>query len=217
MWYRAAIWNPYEEKIKDLQQGKKRRDSQHGWDISHDSRDFEAEERLVKEYAYGIPNEEAIKAIIELGKIAEVGAGGGYWKAVGDKAIQDGEIIVPDYDDKDFWLAYDKNAGNINSIWRPDRKWSRVHPGDSEVLSKHPDRAALFVWPPHDDPMAFEGLRTHNEAGGDNVAYVGEGRGGCTGDDKFHDLLRGDYDLVNDIEIPHRSGIHDRLYLYNRK
>ena len=51
---------------------------------------------------------------------------------------------------------------------------------------------------------------------GDTVLYVGEGCGGCTGDDNFHERLEDEFELIEEMEIPQWNGIHDWLYHYSR-
>lgn len=52
---------------------------------------------------------------------------------------------------------------------------------------------------------------------GNVVAYVGEGDGGCTADDAFHEILDQLWEEIEDHEIPQWWGIHDRLRIYKRK
>ena len=52
---------------------------------------------------------------------------------------------------------------------------------------------------------------------GKYVIYIGEGYGGCTADDLFHSELKNKYNLINEIYIPQWDGIHDSLYIYEKK
>lgn len=61
--------------------------------------------------------------------------------------------------------------------------------------------------------MAYDYLCQYK---GDTVIYIGEGRGGCTGDDSFHEKLKFEYKLVDVYWIPQHFGIHDQLYIYKR-
>lgn len=67
--------------------------------------------------------------------------------------------------------------------------------------------------------MAADALCQFMDVGGGTVAYVGEGWGGCTGDDLFHGLLseffEEDYDMS--CSVPQWSGIHDSLEVWRRK
>jgi len=53
---------------------------------------------------------------------------------------------------------------------------------------------------------------------GQTVIFVGEGWGGCTGDDLFHDHLSSDFEKVEDYyDLPQWEGIHDYLAVYKRR
>lgn len=82
------------------------------------------------------------------------------------------------------------------------------------MSQQHPDRALGLVWPPYGDKMAAEAL-IHYE--GDIVIYVGEGRGGCTADDTFLELLDENFEMVRRVRIPRWSDIFDDLTIWKRK
>ncbi len=89
-----------------------------------------------------------------------------------------------------------------------------VRPGDASVAGRHPDRVLLLCWPPYDDPMARDALSAY---GGDLVVYVGEPRGGCSGDDAFFDLLDRDWTLEH-LHVPARwEGAYDDVAVYRRR
>jgi hypothetical protein len=90
-----------------------------------------------------------------------------------------------------------------------------VEQGSVEKLAQHRNRALLLSWPPYDKPFAYEALSAFP---GDTLFYIGEGDGGCTGDDAFFRLL---YEEWEEVEYcPDHiswSGIRDYLTLYRRK
>lgn len=71
-----------------------------------------------------------------------------------------------------------------------------------------------MVWPPYATSMAFDTL---NNFKGNLLIYVGEGYGGCTGDDAFHEKLEEEWDLSEEVEIPQWAGINDSLQILCRK
>jgi hypothetical protein len=207
MWYRfAKIWNPYEDEFR-------RTKSRASLDDDEFYGFHPQQERLVQEYAFGIPDEQSIRTLIKYGPIAEMGAGRGYWKAVGDKLMQDED---PDNFDPDFWKAYDLDPEKFLSKFQPGKQWSNVLKGGSKILADYPDRTALFIWPPWGNSMAYEGLKAHSGAGGEKVGYCGE-EYGCTADDKFHDLLNADYEKIDEVFNPRYHALHDKLGIYKRK
>jgi len=152
-------------------------------------------EALVEEYAWAIPNREAIETIVEHGPIVEVGAGTGYWAWCVDQL---GGVVA----------ATDAEP--------PESTYRRVAAYDARrrvnaMVADELDAALLLVWPPYDDPMAADALEAYP---GETVIYVGEGRGGCTADDRFHRLLHEDWELTETVDIPTYLGLHDRLEVW---
>lgn len=150
---------------------------------------------LVQEYAWAIPCREAIFEIAKLGPIIEVGAGTGYWAML---LASVGVDII----------AFDNSL--VGTV-----KQSNVFYGDETFVSLFSTGRNLFLcWPLNDDSMALDIL---SKFAGRYVIFVGEGKGGCTGCEKFHDALEMDFDLVKDVEIPQWFGIHDCLLIWERK
>jgi hypothetical protein len=161
---------------------------------------YKEREKLCKEYSFAVPNQEAIDEICKYSPIIEVGAGTGYWAFLVSK--NGGDII----------------ASDISEIGRNKYKFSaqyyEIIKEDHTIAAKYPDRALLLVWPPYNKPMAYDALMAYQ---GDIVIYIGEDYGGCCADDKFHQELMNNWEIVNDISIPQWSGIHDYLTVYKRK
>lgn len=157
--------------------------------------DFRARTSMVKEFSWAIPNEEAIKLLAQQ-PLVEIGAGNGYWAACIDKA--GGDI-----------LCFDQEP------------WKHLHypvaPGDARKAGDHPDRALFLCWPPYATGMAYQALKAYHEFGGSCVFYAGEGAGGCTGDDQFHEFLEANFQEVQVVRIPQWETIHDNLTAYTRK
>lgn len=168
-------------------------------------RRFLLRDKIMREYSFAIPTREAIEAIVKLGPIVEMGAGIGYWAYL----IQQmgGEVV-----------AYDKYplASKQNPYWldMPIHEWHPVLEGTPEILRNHSDKTLLLVWPDHKTSFASQCLYNF---GGQYVAYIGEGYGGCTGDDKFHQILISEWDLVQEIIIPRWSSNRDCMMIYKRK
>ncbi len=69
-------------------------------------------------------------------------------------------------------------------------------------------------WPPYNNSCSSEALLAFK---GSKVVYIGEYRGLSTGDNNFHHLLAEYWKLIEKIEIPNWTSIHDSVYLYKRK
>jgi hypothetical protein len=146
---------------------------------------------LVGEYSWAVPNEQALLYLSEFEHIIEVGAGNGYWAH-----------------------CIDENGGSVEAtdIAPPDETWYPVEQADAADLSLV-NETVLMVWPPYDERLAADVA----EQQPNHILYVGEPRGGCTGDAAFFTAINGDYGLVAKIDIPSYAGINDDLYHYVRK
>ena len=161
---------------------------------------YTARREYVKAYSWAIPTSEAIKAMA-LVPLVEIGAGTGYWASLVQQA--GGEI----------W-PFDRYLGARNS-YKHTTQWTKVMQGGPGMLKGLSKELNLFLcWPPYAEPMARQCL---NYFQGQYVFYVGEGDGGCTGDDQFHQRLSDRYDLVEEMVLPTWAGIHDSLYVYKKQ
>lgn len=154
--------------------------------------------KLVARYAFAVPSPESIKALTEFsdGRICEVGSGTGYWAKLLSEAGADVQAI----DDRS---SHFKNH-------RYDTHFKSVE-GSAEKIEH--DRMLFLCWPPM-EPLASNCLDWYL---GKRLAYIGEGYGGCTADDDFHDRVVERWKEVAEIDLPQWPGVHDRLYLYERK
>ena len=162
---------------------------------------IQARSELVKRFAWSIPNREALSAIASRGPVVEIGAGAGYWAYC---LSQLGTDVV----------AYDiAPAGVSDNEYTTSVSWFEVSYGGPGRAAEHPDRTLLLCWPPYDDPFAADGLAHFK---GDRVVFIGEGRGGCTGDDRFFATLEHEFTKVKSIAIPTWVGVHDSVSIYQR-
>lgn len=136
-------------------------------------------QRLVRRYAYGIPNDDALSAIAaaSLAGVVEVGAGTGYWA----RLLHDRGVDV---------VAYDRwPPGSGANRFVDDVMWFPVEHGDERTVSDHADRTLLLVWPTWNDTWPADTVAAFHTAGGATLVYVGEGPGGLTGDSVLHAQL----------------------------
>jgi hypothetical protein len=181
--------NEYHEKFQELQDKSTFKGQQ--W--------FGERKDLVEKYSWAIPNEDALLYLAEFDELVEVGAGSGYWANEIDKA---GGMTMPyDIDPPDT-----KDMGG--DAWTHVER-ANVFDMDEDFFTM----PILLVWPALNEGVATEVA----ERGPPHILYVGEPRGGCTGEDEFFDLLDKRYGLVAKIDIPSYTGIHDDLFHYVRK
>jgi hypothetical protein len=160
-------------------------------------KEFSLRQKMVTNFSWAIPNEEALKQIKALEMpIVEIGAGSGYWA----RLLQDiGVEVIP----------IDNTEVPNNYV---AKKYTTIISGSVEDLVHYQNHALMLCWPPYDAPMAAEALMYYP---GNVVIYIGEGNGGCTGDDKFHQVLD-KWNLIQAVQIPQWNGIHDELFIYKR-
>lgn len=170
-----------------------------GWSIKAAHLAFEYRDDYRKEYGYALPTMQAVKKIASYGPVVEIGAARGYWARLISFL---GQVEVVAFDD---------------GSWKLEAPWYPIQEGTEDAASDYPNHTLFLCWPPYDTPMAYRAARNHYEAGGQVVAYVGEGAGGCTGDDSFHEFMNEKYHEPETIIIPQLPMLYDRLYIYERK
>lgn len=158
-----------------------------GWSLIFQFR----REVAVPRYGFAVPTRRPIAQLVKLSPLVEIGAGRAYWARLITEA--GGDVV-----------CYDR--------WRRANTYHRVSIGGPRKLRKHADRNLFLCWPDFQDRMAAECLRYFR-----GRAYVGEGAGGCTADDRFHELLDRHFVEQADIVIPRWEGIHDTLMIWRRR
>jgi hypothetical protein len=157
---------------------------------------------FVKRYSWAIPSKEALLKIKEHSPqgVVEIGAGLGLWA----KLLEDIGVKI---------VAYDKFPTH-NQYFENGSLFIKIYKGTEEKAAQHFNKTLFLCWPPYNEAMAYVALKKYIEAGGQKFIYIGEGDGGCTGDDDFH-CLRSLLDKIEIIDIPQFSYIHDAMYIYN--
>lgn len=176
-----------------------------GEDGSADVDGYLLRKRCVAQYAWAIPSQRAIEAIADYGPVVEMGAGTGYWSWL----LRQSGVDVVAYD------LHPARRGAEANGWHPDTpRWTKIQKGRPDELVHHADRTLFLCWPPYATDMATRSVAFYD---GETVAYVGEGEGGCTGNDDFHEVLERDWKQNDSIDIPHWEGVHDRLTIWRRQ
>ena len=128
------------------------------------------------------------------------------------------------------WWAHLLTAAGVNVAaydahppGSPDNHWHKQahtwHPitvmDGAEAAARHSaDRTLLLSWPPYDEPAGADILRATTA---DRVIYIGEGPGGCCGDDDMFDLLSSGWADVGCHRPVQWYGIHDFITVYQRR
>lgn len=180
-----------------------RDDSPGGWHrTTHRMLDLprDARRRLVDQYAWAIPCDEALTVIAAHAPIVEMGAGLGYWAHL----LRDRGVEVSAFDK--FPPAEQTKAAPV--------PWTEVHRGEPRTLRDYAEHALLLCWPPYAESMASDCL---DHWRGQTLIYVGEGPSGCTGDDLFHERLAAEFEQIAEVNIPQWPGFHDELMVWRRQ
>jgi hypothetical protein len=160
-------------------------------------------DEFIAKFGFAILNDEAIEAMREFAPILEVGCGSAYWSYELNKA----GILT---------IATDPGTGHYAEIiscgmpWMPMKRLKGV-----EAVESHQAHTLLIVWPDL-GPLSWssETLAAYR---GQTVIYVGEYEGGCTGDERFHEILHDEFAESGEVLIPTFPGIHDSLQIWPRK
>ena len=163
---------------------------------------------LVDEYSYAIPNPEAIETIIKHSPLVEIGCGLGYWAHL--IRMCGGDIVA--YDN----AINEKGQVKLHSKNQYVTPYTTVIEGNEDSVKNNSDRTLFLCWPPMSN-MGYECLHQYLQHGGQKLIYIGEGPGGCTGDDDFHQLLRNQMECIEIHSIPRWVCINDRMYIYQVK
>lgn len=154
-------------------------------------------------YAYAIPSPETLDWIAQFcaGRpVVEMGAGRGYWAA----QLESAGLMVDAYDveppGKSENMSFLPAAGQ-EDVWH--------HVGDlrefASRASGRSDHVLFLCWPPGwGNTMASQALIEFERAGGNRLIFIGEPRGGKTGDDAFFDALSARWEL-NSQDAQHVS------------
>jgi hypothetical protein len=170
---------------------------------------YDARDRLRARYAYAVPDAAALAALAALSPLVEIGAGLGYWASL--LAARGADII-----------AYDKQPPGKNDWFDAEAKpYFAVRQGDAAAAAAHPERTLFVCWPPYSEgpaptrpDVAAAALAAYR---GTRLAYIGEGRYGCTAGQRFFDALERDWQLVQTIGLPNLPGVSDALFIYRRR
>lgn len=137
-------------------------------------------------YAFAVIAPETVRWMVGTsgnGGVMELGAGRGYWAA----QLEHSGIKVDAYD---IEPPSSVRGATYAASGSRSGTWTKVHNLAELEPSEMGSRTLLLCWPPGwGDTMASDILKTFEDAGGEKLIYVGEPRGGKTGDDLFFDGL----------------------------
>jgi hypothetical protein len=152
----------------------------HQRSLAADDLTEELRDELTHRYAFAICDDNALSLLGDASPagIVELGAGTGYWA----RLLHERGVDVVAFD-----IAPPPSAANRWFAGQP--AWYTVQRGDETFVGRFAERTLLLVWPTRNEVWPATALETFHAAGGETVAYVGQGPGGRTGDDRFLAML----------------------------
>jgi hypothetical protein len=184
---RAVSINPYWDIVAPFVSEREGRHVVDGGRVEGSARLAYAQMLLQATYAYAIPSPQTVEWIrgfcADL-PIVELGAGRGYWAGL----LSHSGLAVEAYDveppDKSRNISFLEAAGQVD-VWHP----VEFLDGFTE-RTQTADHVLFLCWPPGwGDSMSSEALAAFQHAGGKRLIYIGEPKGGKTGNDAFFDAL----------------------------
>lgn len=153
-------------------------------------------------YAYAIPSPETLHWVATMTqgrRLVEIGAGRGYWAHQLDRL----GVEITAYDSRppdgteNTWFP---SVAGQAATWYPVGGLRELADARRQVRSAgtEGDYVLFLCWPPAwGDPMGSRALAAYERAGGTRLIYVGESKGGKSGDDNFFDKLIAGWELVD--------------------
>lgn len=183
--------------------------------VMHYVKEIPRRRQFMKEFGWSVPTPVAIGVVRNFvgdRRLLEVGAGTGLWAYL----LSAFGVSVTATDDYS-WTATDDPSVKVvlPSGFSVDQgRFFPVEPIEAvQAVRKYADHKALLIcWPPPDRPMAYYALLAFP---GDRFVYIGDKA--ATADDQFHALLAEQWRQHSVVYVPTWPGIHDAIYLYERK
>ena len=182
----ATSINPYWEIVAPSVSERDGRRVVDGGDLQGSAQLAFAQMILQATYAYAVPSPVSIEWVTRFSSgrpIVELGAGRGYWAAQLSRAghkVRAYELEPPDTIDNP---SFPQATGQVD-VWFPVAGLDRLSAAELK------DSVLFLCWPPGwGNSMASYALAAYEATGGDRLIYIGEPKGGKTGDDAFFDAL----------------------------
>lgn len=164
--------------------------------------------KTIPKFSFAIPTAHVLSSISKYSPILEVGSGTGYWAYELSKLKVD--IIATDPEPySDIYLEKDITPSSWTSV-------QQINACDA-IFEHGKGRVLMMCWPSLEVSWPKEALIQYRVLSGRALIYIGEGDGGCTADDEFHEILSQDWLLTKQIEMRQWQGIHDNCYIYVAK
>ena len=162
--------------------------------------------------SWHVPTPGLIDLLVENSPVIGVCSGLGYTESLARDAGCD--IIATDIDPKRM-SGYRPKTGA--------RQFMKIVKQDAvAAVMEYPDRTVFLGWPPYESTGQGESGIAYDVAVamevGQTIIYIGEGYGGCTGDDFFHHALDTYFDEIQiSANVAQFFSIHDHAMMYQKR
>lgn len=194
---RAESDNPYWDIVAPSISDNKGRRVVNGGNPEGSARLAYAQMLLQAIYAYAIPSPETMawmSAFCAGERIVDLGAGRGYWAAQMAQAGMTVEAYDFEPPDKVENASFPR-AGELADVWYPVGDLGEF----KQSVAGRSDYVLFLCWPPGwGNTMASEALAMFEKSGGTRLIFIGQPRGGMTGDDAFFDALSAGWELESE-------------------
>jgi len=188
------------------------------WDALDKS--YQQRKTFTKFFGWSVPCKEAIDLIKKYIRepLYDVMAGTGYWSRILKKAgVNVKTSDIHKVFDKNYYHRSEQPVLSNNNPVKSDkikiRRKNALKIGYD--LSKRRIKGDIFLsWPPYECPVATDILNMIPI--GTRVFYIGEDKGGCTGDLSFHVTLSKNFNMLGREFLPNFEGIHDSISVHEK-
>ena len=159
---------------------------------------------FVREWGFAIPCAEAVRALVRLGPLLEIGAGSGAWAAM--LAARGVDVTATDFQPAGEQPFYGFTCGRhfpVSEMSAPD------------AVRAHADRNVFCSWPAQDTAWDAEAALAVRP--GRFFALISDGPGGTSGTPQLFQALDRGFRKVATLALPQFPRIRDRLVIYRRR
>jgi len=168
------------------------------------SETYKLREEFRVKTSWHIPTQSLLDEMKKYEPLVSVGSGHAYTEALAQK--QGINIIATDIQPNQF-----NNWCNGNIYYTTVEKLTA-----RKAVLKYFDRNVFMAWPPYSHPLATQAAK--NMKSGKFIIYVGETRGGITGDENFFYLLTKYFKQIKtSAKVDSWFGTHDSVHVYQKK
>lgn len=179
---------------------------------------FMLRDLFVAEFGYAVPTIAFTELLAGFGPIIEVGAGRGYLSQVLRHAGID--AIATDAD-PDFMKATGSRIALDKIGEMPDHALPVAVMTAEQAIDAHPGRTVLCSWPNYQSDWIARAAERLSS--GQALVVIGEGNGGCTGEEGLYDLAENGILEIDRSQIELQSkaiwsfpAIHDHLQIFRK-